>query len=110
VCGLRHAQGDEEREFLGSASTKVYGFSQFGLKTGGYGSCGLALKPLTRVFWFGPQNWQLRSGDLAHKITATVSWFILKTKWAMICGLRHKTDGRMKMAWGTRRYLAAFFA
>jgi hypothetical protein len=36
--------------------TKVDGFSQFGLKTGGYGSCGLALKPLARVSRFGPQN------------------------------------------------------
>jgi hypothetical protein len=28
-----------------------------------------------RVSWFRPQNWQLRFGDLAHKITTTVSWF-----------------------------------
>ena len=49
--------------------------SRFGLKTGGYGFCGLASKPLARVSRFGPQNRQLRFGDLAHKITATVSWF-----------------------------------
>jgi hypothetical protein len=51
------------------------GFSQFGLKTGCYGSCGLASKPLSRVFLSGPQNWQLRFHDLAHKINAIVSWF-----------------------------------
>jgi hypothetical protein len=28
-----------------------------------------------RVFRFGPQNWQLRFGDLCLKITATVFWF-----------------------------------
>jgi hypothetical protein len=28
-----------------------------------------------RVSWFGPQNWQLQFGDLAHKIIMTVSWF-----------------------------------
>jgi hypothetical protein len=34
---------------------------------------GLASKPLGRVSQFGPQNWQLRFGDLSLKITATVS-------------------------------------
>jgi hypothetical protein len=58
-----------------SLKTKVDGFSLFGLKTGGYGSCGLASKPLARVSRFGPHNRQLRFGDLAHKSTATVSWF-----------------------------------
>jgi hypothetical protein len=38
-------------------------------------SPGLASKPVARVFWFGPQNWQLRFGDLGLKITVTVSWF-----------------------------------
>jgi hypothetical protein len=55
-----------------SLKTKVGGFSWFGLKTDGYGFCGLASKPLARVFRFGPQNWQLWFGDLAHKITAMV--------------------------------------
>jgi hypothetical protein len=36
---------------------------------------GLASNPLGRVSQFGPQNWQLRFGDLGIKITATVSWF-----------------------------------
>jgi hypothetical protein len=55
--------------------TKVDGFSRFGLKTGGYDSCALASKPLARVSRFGPQNRQLRFGDLTHKINVTVSWF-----------------------------------
>jgi hypothetical protein len=58
-----------------SLKTKDNGFSRFGLKFGGYGSCGLASNPLTWVSWFGPQDEQLRFGDLTHKITVTVSWF-----------------------------------
>jgi hypothetical protein len=73
MCGLHHAQGDEERAFLGLASKPRSTVSP-GL-AGGYGSCGLASKPLARVFWFGPQNRQLWFGDLTHKITAIVSWF-----------------------------------
>jgi hypothetical protein len=42
---------------------------------GGYDSYGLASKPLAQVSLFGPQNRQLRFGDLAHKIITTVSWF-----------------------------------
>jgi hypothetical protein len=37
---------------------------------------GLASKPLGQVFWFGPQNRQLRFGDLGLKITAMISWFV----------------------------------
>jgi hypothetical protein len=55
--------------------TKVDGFSWFDPKIGGYGSCGLASKPLARVSRFGHQNQHLWFGDLAHKITATVSLF-----------------------------------
>jgi hypothetical protein len=55
--------------------TKVDDFFWFDLKTDDYDSCGLASKPLARVFRFGPQNRQLRFGNLAHKITAIVSWF-----------------------------------
>jgi hypothetical protein len=36
-------------------------------------SFSLASKPVARVFQFGPQNRQLRFGDLSIKITATVS-------------------------------------
>jgi hypothetical protein len=35
----------------------------------------LALKPVARVSCFGPQNRQLRFGNLGLKITVTVSWF-----------------------------------
>jgi hypothetical protein len=56
-----------------SLKTKVDDFSQFGHKTGGYDSCSLASKLLARVSWFGPQNQQLWFGDLAHKITVTIS-------------------------------------
>jgi hypothetical protein len=35
----------------------------------------MASKPLGRVSWSGPQNWQLLFGNLGLKITATVSWF-----------------------------------
>jgi hypothetical protein len=60
---------------LFSLKTKVDGFSRFGLKTGGYGSYGLASKQLAWVSRFGPQNRHLWFGDLTHKITTTVSWF-----------------------------------
>jgi hypothetical protein len=36
---------------------------------------GLASKLVTQVSRFGPQNQQLRFGDLGLKITVTVSWF-----------------------------------
>jgi hypothetical protein len=55
--------------------TKVDGLSRLGLKIGGYGSCGLASKPFARVSLFGPQNRQLRFGDLVHKITTAIFWF-----------------------------------
>jgi hypothetical protein len=64
VCSLHRAQGDEEHRFLGSAPNPRSMVSP-----------GLASKPLARVSWFGPQNRQLRFGDLAHEITVTVSWF-----------------------------------
>jgi hypothetical protein len=38
-------------------------------------SSGLASKPVAQISLFGPQNQQLRFGDLGIKITATVSWF-----------------------------------
>jgi hypothetical protein len=56
--------------------TKVDDFSRFDLKTGGYGSCGLTSEPLARVSQFGHQNRQLWFGDLVHKITTMVSWFV----------------------------------
>jgi hypothetical protein len=38
-------------------------------------SSGLASKPVATVSRFGPQNRQLRFGDLGLKITAMFSWF-----------------------------------
>jgi hypothetical protein len=76
--------------FWFSLKTKVDGFSRFGLKIGGYGSCGLASKPLTWVSRFMPQNRQMWFGDLAHKIIATVFCLGIKTKWAIVCRLRQK--------------------
>jgi hypothetical protein len=53
----------------------VDGFSRFGLKTGGHGSCGLASKPVAQVSQFVPQNRQLQFGVLGLIITTMVSWF-----------------------------------
>jgi hypothetical protein len=61
------------------------------------------------VSQFGPQNWQLRFGDLDLKITVTISWLGLKTKRAMGYRLCHKTNGKMKTVLDTRRDLAACF-
>jgi hypothetical protein len=41
---------------------------------------GLASKSVARISRFVPQNRQLRFGDLAIKITATVSWFVPKNQ------------------------------
>jgi hypothetical protein len=93
VCDLHHAQGDDERGFFWlSLKTKVDGFSRFGLKTGGYDSCGLASKSLTRVSGFGPQNRQLQFGDLANKITTMVSWF----------GPQNQVFGLWFVGWATK--------
>jgi hypothetical protein len=78
MCGLYHAQGDEEHEFLGLAS-----------KPRSMVSSGLASKPVATVLVVWHQNHSLRfsalvlktsSCGLTHKITTTVSWFSLKTK------------------------------
>jgi hypothetical protein len=69
---------------------------------------GLASKPAVTIFRFGPQNRQMRFGDLASK---SLRWFLclgLKTNQATVYRLSHKTDGRA-MAWDTRRDLAACF-
>jgi hypothetical protein len=77
VCDLQRAQGDEEHGFLGLAS-----------KPRSTVSPGLASKPVATVLVVGPQNHslefsqfepqnqQLRFGDLAHRSTMTVSWFV----------------------------------
>jgi hypothetical protein len=76
MCGLYRAQGDKEHEFLGLASKSRSTVSPgLASKPVAMVLCCLASKPLARDFWFGPQNRQLRFGDLAHKINVTVSWF-----------------------------------
>jgi hypothetical protein len=62
-------------------------FLWFGVKTDGDGFFGLALKsvatvspgltakPVAQISSFGPQNRQLRFGDLGLKIGATIFWF-----------------------------------
>jgi hypothetical protein len=50
-------------------------FSGLALKLVTTVSPSLASKPVARVSLFGPQNWQLRFGDLDLKITTKVSWF-----------------------------------
>jgi hypothetical protein len=93
------------RWFVSSlASKSPRRFSLIGLRTGGDGF--LSVRPQNwwlQVSWFVPQNRQLRFSELCLKITMTVSWLGLKTKRVMICRLRHKIDGRMNMAWGTRQ-------
>jgi hypothetical protein len=61
-----------------------------------------------RVFQFGPQIRQLQFGDLGLKITATVSWFGLKTKRASVYRFYYKTDGG-RSAQDMRRDLTACF-
>jgi hypothetical protein len=66
--------------------TKVDGFSRFGLKTGGFGFFGLALK--TDIY------------GLVIGVSKSPRQFLslgFKTKWAMICQLHHKTDGTLNM-------------
>jgi hypothetical protein len=65
---------------------------------------GLTSKSVAQVSQFGPQNWQLRFGDLSLKITMTVFDFDLKTKQVSVYRLRHKTD-RGRTAQDTRRDL-----
>jgi hypothetical protein len=74
------------------------GFSRFGLKTGGYGFSrfGLKIGSYNFVIW-------------ALKSPRRFLGFSLKTKRAAVCRLHHKTDRRMKTAWGKCRDLAAWF-
>jgi hypothetical protein len=51
-------------------------FSGFTSKPVAMVSLGLVSKLVARVSQFGPQNWQLRFGDLGIKITAIDSWFV----------------------------------
>jgi hypothetical protein len=92
---------------------------------------GLALKPVAKVFSsLASKLVAMVFSSLASKLVATVSpglaskhvvGFLvepqnqgggrflglgLQTKWALVCRLRHKTNGR-RLAWDTRRDLAA---
>jgi hypothetical protein len=84
-----------------SLKTKVDGFSRFSLKTGGYGSYGLASKSLARVFDLGFKTGSCGLVIWPIKSPRQFLGLGLKTKWAMICQLRHKTDERMKTMWDT---------
>jgi hypothetical protein len=66
-------------------------FYRFGLKTDDNGFPGLGLK--TGIY--GLMIW-------ASKAPGRFFGLALKTKHVRVCRLRHKTDERMKTAWGTR--------
>ncbi len=65
------------------------------------------LKTTRLVSLFGPQNQQLRFGDLGLKITVMVSWFGPQNQ--VDDGLSVVPQNRWEdeMAWGTHRDLAA---
>jgi hypothetical protein len=110
VCDLHRAQGNEEHRFLGSAS-----------KLRSTISPSLASKPVATVLVVLPQNHSLGFPSLGLKIgscglviclTKSPRWFLgfgSKIKWAMICRLCHKIDGRMKTVHDTRQDLMTCF-
>jgi hypothetical protein len=65
-------------------------FYRFGLKTDDSGFPSLGLKTGS----YGLMIW-------ASKAPRRFLGLALKTKQVRVCRLRHKTDGRMKTAWGT---------
>jgi hypothetical protein len=82
----------------GLASKPVIGFLVEPQNQGGGGFSGLGLKTGS----FGLMIW-------ASKSPQRFLGLGLKTKWASVCRLRHKTDGG-RSAWDTRRDLAACLA
>jgi hypothetical protein len=87
------------------------GFSRFGFKTGGDGSSWFGLK--TGGGWFLGLDLKTDNFSLVIWALKSPQRFLglgLKIKRDTVCQLRHKADGRMKMARGTRRDLAACFA
>jgi hypothetical protein len=92
----------------------------FGLKTTGTVSPGLTSKLMAMVFlvWLQNQGSQflslaLKTGscDLVIWVSKSPQPFLdlsLKTKQALVCRLRHKTNGRTT-AWDTHRDVAAYF-
>jgi hypothetical protein len=97
VCGLHRAQGDDDCGFLGLASKRRSTVSP-----------GLTSKLVATVLVVWPQNHSLGFSDLGLKtgncglvIWATKSprqflGLCLKIKWATVCRLCHKIDGRIK--------------
>jgi hypothetical protein len=97
VCGLHHAQGDEEHGFLGLAS-----------KPSSTVSPGLASKPVVTVCqrfglkttvtvsWLGLRT---KVDDLVIWASKSPRWFFglgLKAKWEEVFQFRLKTDEQMK--------------
>jgi hypothetical protein len=122
MSGLYCAQGDEERGFLGLASKLRSTVSlDLASKPVATVSHRFTSKPVAMVLVVWPQNHWLRFPCLGLKTGSygLVIWptksperFLglgLKTMWAIVCRLRHKTDGRMKMVQGTHRDLVACF-
>jgi hypothetical protein len=85
--------------------------------------CTVHMEMRSTCFLFEPQNqgrWFISGLGLKTGSYSVVIWasksprrflgLCLKTKRAMVCRLCHKTDRKMKMAWGTRWDLAAWFA
>jgi hypothetical protein len=80
--------------------TGGHGFSQFGLKNGGNGISQFSHK----ISGDGFPSLDLKTGSYGLVILASKSmrWFLglgLKTRRATVCGLHHKTEGRMKTVW-----------
>jgi hypothetical protein len=76
----------------------VNGFSWFGLKTSGFGFPALGLKTDSYGFVIWDSILPRRFLGLG-----------LKTKWATVCRLCQKTDGRMKTALDMLQDLASWF-
>jgi hypothetical protein len=98
ICGLHHAQGDDEHGFHGSTS-----------KPRSMVSPSFASKLVATVLVVWPQNQPLKFLSLGHKTGSygLVIWpaksprqflgFGLKIKWEEVCQLCLKTDVRIKM-------------
>jgi hypothetical protein len=79
------------------------GFSWFGLKIDGDGFSRFGLK--IDGGWFPGLGLKISSYSLVILASKSLRRFLglgLNTKRATVCRLHHKTDRRMKMAWGTR--------
>jgi hypothetical protein len=113
---------NQGRRFVSGLTSKPFGrFLPVDLKTGGDGFSGLASKPVVG-FLVEPQNQggggfpdlglKIGSSGLIIYASKSSRRFLglgLKTKWASVCRLRHKTDGG-RSARDTCRDLAACLA